>query len=157
MSYSDPSNVDELIAEFNAIKHRDFLREFIDKHLPNWLITSSDSYTIDYPHLQVNWEHICAKNEVEPQKIIAVEKIVFEKKQDESKYKLLSAICEKLTRMGYVIRRREELTSCRVCRKAMPTKEIWQLMLGHNMIVPKVYNTVCSACESNKKTTLKNE
>ena len=149
MSYTDPENVTELLAEFKSLSNKDDIHDFITRVFPGWLIASADRYSVDYPHLQHNWETICRKTQTQPQKIVIVDTIFFDKKEDKFTHSLLTTICEVLTRYGYVVRRKEEITGCLECQSAMPTEELWGFMKQAELPVPQVWSRVCSRCCSN--------
>lgn len=130
----------ELLDELRGLVDKDDFRKFIDTHLPGWLIASTDAYSSDYPHLDSNWRFFCQSLNVEPQKIVVVDRIDFDDL-------FLNTVCNLMTARGYVIRRKEEFTGCAVCRKAIPTREVWQLLQNKGFRVPDVWKSVCSACE----------
>lgn len=140
--YSDTTEVKKLTDDFLSLNDKDEIQTFIETNLPNWLIAATDSYTVDYPHLQRNWHQICTMNSVEPQKIVIVDEIVFD-----DDHSLTRLIAETMTRKGYVVRRKEELTGCSECRQAMPTKPVWTKFVHHGLNVPKKWKTICSNCE----------
>lgn len=140
--YSDPENVRDLIASFLTLENTDEIKDFIDANLTEWLVASTDSYTEDYPQLQQNWELICRMNSVQPQKVVIVDEIFFD-----DDHIMLRTIAETMTRKGYVVRRKEELTGCEDCRKALPTKPVWRQMKNRGLPVPRTWKPVCSRCE----------
>lgn len=143
--YIDPPNAPELISTFKDLVQKDEIRSFIDNTFPGWLVASTDSYTVDYSYLQKNWESICESNGVKPQKIVIVKQVVFDKK-DNVNHSLLMFICEQLTRMGYVIRRQEELTGCEQCFKAMVARDLWSFLRHKKLPVPMTWSSRCSEC-----------
>lgn len=143
--YTDPPNADELIARFKSLDDKTEIRDFIDQTFPGWLVAATDGYTVDYPHLQSNWETICQRNNVKPQKIVIVDRIFFDKK-DNVVHNLLMTVCEEMTRRGYVIRRKEELTGCEKCFRAMPVKDLWAFMRHKDLPVPREWSSICGSC-----------
>jgi hypothetical protein len=126
---------------FNDFKSPEDFEKFIENKFPNWLVCSLDNYCNDYPHFQKNWETICNKLNTSPKHIVLVNKINFENKDDP-----LLEICEFMTKNGYVVRRYEEFIPCKQCYKAIPCKEIWQLLKHKNIIVPSLWDNKCSTC-----------
>lgn len=141
-NYIDPPEKKELTKYFLTLETKEQIRDFIDSHFPGWLIASTDNYTIDYPHLQSNWKQICSMNCVTQQKIVVVDGIYFD-----DQHSLLRTIAEVMTRKGYVVRRKEELTGCEDCQQAMPTKPIWRQFKQYGLNVPKTWKPVCSKCD----------
>jgi len=144
-NYIDPPDQKELITEFLSLETTDQIKDFINLHLPGWLIASTDRYTVDYPDLQKNWQHICDMNSVQPQKIVIVDDIIFD-----NDHSFMLFICEAMTRKGYVVRKKEELFGCEECGYAMPCKTIWRKFKDRGVDVPRVWKTICSVCEHNK-------
>jgi hypothetical protein len=154
-SYTDPPNAEELVARFKTLDDKKEIRSFIDETFPGWLIASTDRYTIDYPHLLSNWRIICERNNIQPQKIVIVDQIFFDKK-DAVTHNLIMTVCEEMTRKGYVIRRKEELTGCEQCFQAMPSQHLWAFMKQKGVPVPPEWSSICSSCSSKEeKSTVK--
>jgi hypothetical protein len=145
--YTDPSDAKELISRFSALETKEGIQEFIEEKLPGWLIASTDKYSEDYPHLQQNWAAICRMTNVRPQKIVVVDHVSFE-----NDHSFLQAVCETMTRRGYVVRRKEEFTGCEVCRRAIPVVEVWRLLKEKGMPVPRHWSNTCSGCEASSTT-----
>ena len=139
---SENVSTDVLATEVRGLTDKDAIRTFIDTHLPGWLIASTDAYSIDYPHLDRNWKLICQSLGVQPQKIVVVDKINFDAENT-----FLKTVCDVLTARGYVIRRKEEFTGCEICTKAIPVREVWQLLKNKNFPVPDEWSSVCSECK----------
>ena len=139
-SFTDPENVEALLEELKTANNT---QEFIEHVFPGWLIVSLDGYSSDYPHLERNWKTLCSTLKLEPQKIVLVSTIEFT-----DNHRLLKEICEKMTRMGYCVRRAHEFIPCKVCEKAIPIREIHSLLLEKKMPVPKDWSDHCSSCSS---------
>ena len=143
--YVDPPNSDALVARFKGLSTSEEAHAFLEDVFPGWLIASTDSYSGDYEFLQNNWRVICERTGVERQRIIIVDAIFFDKKEN-VKHNLLMHICEEMTRRGYVVRRKEELTGCTVCHKAIPTQNMWAFMREKQLPVPTVWKPRCTGC-----------
>jgi hypothetical protein len=111
---------------------------YINGILPNWVLHTIIGYSSDYPHFQKNWGIICGECKVEPQKLILVSEISFEK---DSKSAVL---CEYMTRKGYCVRRIDEFFPCKICDMALPCKEIWSLLKSKGFSVPEKWSDICS-------------
>lgn len=139
--YNDPANVSDLISQLHSLNTKKEIEQFICTHYPNWLLASTDKYSDDYPHLISNWALICQVNNIQPQEIVIVDVVAFD-----DDHKLLREICNKMTQMGYVVRRKEEFRGCEVCHKAIPTKEVWEHLKRKQFKVPQDWSTKCSKC-----------
>ena len=145
-TYKDPENVLVLLEKLEKLQTREEIQKFIQTYLPDWLVASTDAYSRDYNHLQINWETICLMNNVKPQKIVLVQKVVMYPIIN-SQYSLLKAVCELMTRRGYVVRQVGELTGCKVCQKAIPSRSIWERIKQRGIKVPEIWSTKCSGCK----------
>jgi len=144
--YKNPPNVQEYIHRFMTLSNKEEKQKFIEDTFPGWFIASSDRYCVDYPHLQLNWEAMCKTHNVQPQKIVIVDEVHFDLKEAEHNHSLLMLICDILTKSGYVIRRKEELTGCEKCQHAMPTQALWCFLKEKSLPVPRVWSSTCSTC-----------
>ena len=121
------------------------LHEKIEEFLPNWIIGSILDYSEDYPHLKKNWETICKGLNIEPQKILLVTKIPLD--VEEINAKEIALICEILVRKGYVVRRNCELLQCRICRKAILPKTMFQELPRDKIPnLPEIWSDKCQSC-----------
>jgi hypothetical protein len=121
------------------------LYEKIDEFVPEWIIGAILDYSDDYPHLKHNWEIICQRLGVTPQKIILVTKIPFD--PDEKNTKEIALICEILVRKGYVVRRSCELFQCKKCRKALLPKNLYEELPRDKIPnLPDEWNPTCRNC-----------
>lgn len=135
-------NIQETLKE---AKTPEEVEKIIEQSYPGWLILSLNGYSKDYPHLENNWKTICSKLNVQPQKIVLVRDIIFDKENSQ-----LNNICEFITKHGYVVRRYTEFLACSVCEKAIPCKEIWHLLKEKNFPVPNNWSDKCSSCIGSK-------
>jgi hypothetical protein len=122
--------------------------EIINEVFPGWLICHLYGYCDDYPHFTTNWEKICDKIGTTPKFIVLVNDIEFTESPT-----LKNKICEFLTMYGYCVRRREEFLPCGSCEKAIPCREIWNLLKQHNtntpnsgIVLPEVWSNKCVNC-----------
>ncbi len=144
--YENPPNTQEFIDRFMTLTDKKEIQNFIEDTFPGWLIASTTRYCHDYPHLQLNWETICRLNNVKPQKIVVVDEVHFDRKEHAHNHSLLMLICDVMTKLGYVVRRKEEFTGCESCQRAIPTALVWHLMQEKGMPVPLIWSTTCSGC-----------
>lgn len=141
--FKDPDEISlkGILDDLKNSKTTDEIQSTIEKSLPGWLIYSLDKYSDDYIHLQLNWENICEKLNTNPKKIIIVEDIYFDRD-----HLLINIFCERMTREGYVVRRKCELQKCTICNSAIPTFLLYENMKYNKIIVPIKWTRKCSKC-----------
>ena len=143
--YKDLYSKDSILTMLEKCKDRDEVRSLIDNTFPGWLRWYGDRYSNDYPHLTANWKTICQKIGVDTQYIILVDQIPLFEKDTE----LLQHFCEKMTQMGYVVRRKEEFIFCKKCEAAIPSEKVYDMMkkmMGNKIPLPKAWKDHCSTC-----------
>ena len=97
----------------------------INKDLPNWIVSIAQEYDTNYPHLKKNWDLICKKLNTIPKYIIIVNHIPHIKDKN-ADMKILD-YCSKLTKIGYTIRREQELMIAKN-GKIIPTRPMYDYM-----------------------------
>ncbi len=144
--YIDPIGWERIYEDFKKETTEAGMLDFLLGFFPDWVIAHTQEYCHDYPHLQYNWHKICDQNKIVPKKIIIVDKVFFDLKTNVT-HNLLMSVCEHLTCLGYVIRRREEFIGCGVCGRAIPDQQVYNLM-KHKTIrpLPMVWSPKCSEC-----------
>ena len=118
--------------------------EYLHVNIPGWVVYSIDDYCDDYGWLKKNWQAMCEKFNVRPQKIIIVKRLNFNNATGEDF--IINQLSSTLTTKGYVVRREGEFTLCKVCEKAIPCKEIYDLMKELGAPVPKCWSNKCTTC-----------
>lgn len=118
-------------------------QQLINEFIPNWLVISLDGYSTDYPHLTDNWARLCKTLNVIPRKIILVVDLNLEEKTDPK-----NKVAEILTKRGYCIRRISEFVACPVCEKAIPCRQIWELLKEKGFPVPPSWSSACRDCRN---------
>tara|TARA_B100000427_G_C15400537_1_gene547435 strand:- start:443 stop:823 length:381 start_codon:yes stop_codon:yes gene_type:complete len=104
--------------------HSEIIDE-IEKKLPNWILNVVKEYDDQYPHLKKNWKLICKKLNTTPKYILIVNNIPNIKNKD-ANIEILD-YCSKLTQVGYIIRRKEELIVSKK-GKAIPSQRMYTYM-----------------------------
>ena len=149
--YNDPDSRDSILTVLEKEHDHNEVQKLIRNVFPDWLSSFTDGYSKDYPHLTKNWHTICKRIGVTPKKIVLVRNIPI---QDKDKI-LIQAICEKMTRSGYVVRRTVEFTYCSVCKQAIPTEGIYNKMretfdklqtVNRGLVLPDVWSNKCVNC-----------
>lgn len=112
--------------------------EYIDNKYPKWVYKISDKFSKDYEYLNSNWCHMCNVFNTTPKKIIIVENM----NNDE-----FYTLAELLTKVGFIIRSRDEYIYCLKCNKCIPTEKTYDIMKEKiPSIIPKSYSNCCSNC-----------
>lgn len=119
----------------------DIINLINEKISDSWILYESMDYSNDYPHLRRNWENICKQVMRTPKKIFIVEEI-------NQKVLLHHILCERLTREGCIVRIKEDLILCNKCNKALPSKDVYNIMKtkGNIKEIPDFWNNKCSNC-----------
>jgi hypothetical protein len=142
--YRDPEDHDYIKQVCDQIQHANNdqeIRGIIEEVFPGWMLNSAEKYSIDYPHLQKNWETVCERANTTKKLIVIVDKIFFDKN-----HLLLHIFGERMSRTGYVVRRKEELQLCSVCSAAIPTRGMYNFMKEKGLPVPTVWRNSCDLC-----------
>lgn len=141
--YLDP-NEDILKNIFDSLKNcksSDEIQNVIENTFPGWLIHGTDKYSDDYPNLQENWLKICNMINTTPKKIVIVDDIYFDKN-----HLLINIFCERMTREGYIVRRKCEFQCCEICGCAIPTFNLYLTMKQKGLKVPNEWRRKCKKC-----------
>jgi len=149
--YEDTDQSEQIIRDFKNILDRGNpleMQVFIENTYPGWLVTVSDAYSADYIFLENNWSVICDKIGVKKGRIITVDRVFFDKK-DDVRHHTIMTVSECLTREGYVIRRADEFINCDVCLGVIPSYEIWIFMKSKGLPVPMEWSIRCRGCKEN--------
>jgi hypothetical protein len=148
MKYLDPSDyttsdIEYIKEQINNIQNEDEFKNFIDNLYPGWCIGWMREYCADYPLLDRNWKFLCQGIKCTPKCIVIVDEIWF----NDQNRQILSALCEKMASSGYVVRRKEELTWCVKCSKALPTLNMYAYMKHSNIKeIPEMWSDSCTTC-----------
>jgi hypothetical protein len=139
--YSNNSQNDEILSRLQEAKTASIVQQLIVEYFPGWLVSSSQKYSPDYKFLQDNWNLICTRLSVNPQKIILVDDIKFD-----DNHSNLTILCEFLTKNGYCIRRKDEFVICNKCKLVIPCLALWLNLKNRSINVPKQWSDKCSNC-----------
>jgi len=123
--------------EINQLATMKDVFDLIEKKYPDWIVEMVDNYSIDYPHLQNNWQTLTNHSKTKMQKIIIVE--CFDNEEQLS-------FAELLTQAGFIVRTKVELIPCSVCRCAIPSQSIYNKMRQHNIQFDFEWNNKCRNC-----------
>lgn len=105
-------NHDEIIAKIN-------------KDLPNWLVSIAKDYSKKFPYFIKNWNLMCKRLKTTKKYILIVNQIphIRDKNADTK----IFDYCNNLTKLGYIIRRKQELMLS-TNGKAIPTRQMYDYM-----------------------------
>jgi hypothetical protein len=144
MNYQDNETRIQIKEDIKECKCLKDIVDLIDQYYPEWLVTSIDGYSEDYPQLTKNWNIVCEKMGVTPKKIILVKEIKFS-----ADYKIMEFICDFMTRNGYCVRRETEFVVCPDCNKAIPVESVHSVLKKNKSNVPLVWRSHCRNCKLN--------
>ena len=133
-------NVDKELDKINKL-HPSEIIYYIPTIIPTWLVYSCKHYTNDYLFLEQNWQKLCSLWQTTPKEILIVD---FLPKQSFENMRIIELICNKLTKFGYVIRSKTELTTCNTCKNAQVTENVSKFLTHLN--IPK-WSENCSLCK----------
>ena len=142
-TYQDPPNIQDVVSKLESedFVSEQYLHDLVNDTFPGWVIAMLDRYSVDYPHLQSNWDVLTSKYNIAMGKIIIVDKFIV----DED-HKLVQIFAELYTRLGYVMRAKKEMGFCAVCKSAIPAQDFHERMKCASMPVPDVWSSNCSTC-----------
>ena len=144
MNYSNnPENVDEIIEQIKNSPNIGEIKKIFDNYYPNFIKNIFDNYSDDYPNLKSNWDTICKKCNTTPKKIILVEEINL---VDFKNNKLINIYNEILTRVGFCVRKEKDFIGCKVCNKAIPCIELYNILKVNGNYIPNKWSNICSKC-----------
>ena len=140
--YKDPENFDTVFEKIKNSKTLKEINDLIIEIYPDWILHFLDSYSLDYPHLQKNWEIATEKNNIKTAKIIIVEFLI----KDED-HKLVNIFSEILTATGFIIRSKDELLYCETCNRAIPCENTFNSIKENNIKINiDTWSNKCSGC-----------
>jgi len=119
MSFTDPPDSKSVMQHTLRLKKIrsdvEYLR-YVHRLFPKWFYDVADSF--NRQDLNKNWKLVCKKAGTKPKKIITVNKIVYyNKDKTAGEYSLLLTIMDSLTKRGYCVRDKRDLTLCKECKK----------------------------------------
>ena len=91
---------------------------------PTWIVRESAQASVDLILLNKSWAGLCAKLKVFPQRILLVEDTMARiretgqaTKGNEEQHKLLFALCDGLTKLGFCVRDSWQFEECGKCKE----------------------------------------
>lgn len=129
--------IDNTFSNITELKTIKDVFDYIFLKDPDWIVCTLDKYSSDYPNLQNNWKTICDVTKNTMKKIIIVESFV---NDDQYMY------AELLSKVGFVVRTKYDLTKCNVCNSAIPTEFTYNKIKESNVKVPDFWFSKCKNC-----------
>jgi hypothetical protein len=116
--------------------------------LPDWIVHHCDHYASEYQVLEQNWMRLCAQWNVTPRQILVVRHLP-QTQEEVNDHQLMFLFCNRLTRMGYVIRHQRDLVPCQVCKGILLSQEIYNVFKQRQSTgIPAAWSPLCSACQT---------
>ena len=137
---------DHAIEKINQMDDRQVL-EYVYHLYPDWIVRRLQHYALEYAVLENNWVQLCQRWNTTPQEILVVTFL-----PDQSNilsYQILMTFSNRLTKLGFVVRKESDLTACSVCKHALLSKEAFDFLKQRkSQFLPEKWTQVCQACQS---------
>ena len=78
--FIDPKDTPQIIEKIKSLPTLGDIKPLLDETFPGWIVGSMERYSMDYPHLQKNWETMCNSAGTKPAGIVLVKEIYFDDK-----------------------------------------------------------------------------
>jgi hypothetical protein len=141
-SYKDPENKIDIKQKITTLQTLKEIEDYINEIYPGWIVCYVNRYSYDYPHLESNWDYICAKNKTKRGQILIVDDIF-----EGDDYSILKIFINIFILSGFIVRTKDELFVCEKCNSAIPNKETFEKMKDSNIEMKiKEWNNKCSSC-----------
>ena len=123
IKYQDPSNTEEILDNIRLSQTLGEIKNILDNTFPGWFLGMLPKFSEDYPNLTDSWNKICLQTNSEKKQIIIVDEI----NPDKDKHSLLYVFIELFTKMGFIVRTKQEIIPCEKSGCALPTELNWSL------------------------------
>lgn len=141
MSFSDPENVSDVLNRIRELPTIGDIKLLIDEIFPKWIITATNSFSNDYPHLNTNWATFCSTLKTLPSQILIVKELNFGEN-----HKLIRVFTELATQSGFAVREMKDYGLCSVCCKCIPTSVMYNMFVQKGIQVPSTWDGKCTNC-----------
>lgn len=141
--YRDPENLEEIKEKIKLCTNLAQVVPLVKEVFPEWIVGEVKGYSEDYYVLTNNWDKTCKQVKTTRQCILIIDDEQF----SHETHRLSGLFCEMFTRCGFSVRYAGHIIPCTVCRRAIPTKEIYNLMVENGTRVPKVWSRFCKSCK----------
>jgi hypothetical protein len=136
--YQDPHDYQNIIDKLVKLPTVGDIKMYLDDIYPNWIIKTIPTYSDDYINLYKNWKLICEQNNIKPSVIVIVDEINYD-----NNHNLINFFAETMTRVGMLVRTKEEITECSKCGLAIPTLPFYNKL---KIKEPKNWSNKCINC-----------
>ena len=143
IKYQDPSNTEEILDNIRLSQTLGEIKNILDNTFPGWFIGMLPKFSEDYPNLTDSWNKICLQTNSEKKQIIIVDEI----NPDKDKHSLLYVFIELFTKMGFIVRTKQEIIPCEKCGCALPTQLSWSLYKKAKLNIPENWSQFCIKCQ----------
>lgn len=121
--------------------------DYVDHLYPDWIVQRLDHYASEYAMLENNWVQLCQRWGTIPQKILIVR--FLPDQSNIQSYEILMAFSNRLTKLGYVIRKEDDLIACINCRRALLSKMAYDFLDSRrSQFLPKKWAPQCINCQN---------
>jgi hypothetical protein len=124
LAFQDPEDKQETKNKINEMRNLSLheLIPFIHNQYPGWIISEHSEYVNELLTVSRRWKQMAQACHTIPQKILLVREIVLPHQDTKGEYTFLNAICDRLTRFGYSIKRARDFEVCKKCKKIASLK-----------------------------------
>jgi len=141
MSYKDPENVQDIIKSIIKMKTIKDIHELLMSTYPTFLKDTLEEYSEDYPQFDINWRGLCMSLKIRKAFILLVDDW-----SEDDDHLLLKTFCEIFTQAGFIIRKYTDFFPCPVCKRVLPSEEMYNKLKESNMKVPDNWLPKCIKC-----------
>ena len=137
------SKINEIKNNLKNLKTLEDVFLYINSEEKDWITDICDNFSDDYPHLTMNWNFLVKKINLEPQKIILVNKF-------DTDTKILFS--DLLFTSGFILKSNEDYSKCPTCNKVIPKLNIYNMIQEKkesenlNVSIPDEWRHTCSRC-----------
>jgi len=143
IKYQDPSNTEEILDNIRLSQTLGEIKNILDNTFPGWFVGMLPKFSDDYPNLTDSWNKICLQTNSEKKQIIIVDEI----NPDKDKHSLIYVFIELFTKMGFIVRTKQEIIPCEKCGCALPTQLNWSLYKKAKINIPEKWSQFCTKCQ----------
>ena len=121
--YSNKNEKDTLLI-IRTFSEKELLFHLNSKngYFKDYIKNIGDYYSYNNPHLELNYIRTLQVNKLQRRKIYLVEYMNI----TDPNYTIITAICERLSQLGYSVKRKNEFIICKKTGKFIIKKKIWE-------------------------------
>lgn len=139
----------------------EWLFDYIQNSLPEWIVERCQHYADEYKQLEINWNELCRLKLNESSKEIILVKYLPDiglvpTGNEFNGFQILKTLCDLLTSKGFIIRSTKTFTSCGICKKVILTYQAHDYLQSTSMkhlkqpspVIPLQWKETCLSCST---------